>query len=218
MTQAEFALASDVVGWHGKLPVAGDFVTRRLHSVFVDAWDEWLSNGLAGLRERDADHWLGRYLASPPWRFVITQEFMPSPLNAATWAGVLVPSVDRVGRYYPLTLVTRLNGIPAGHLEQAGLWSWLHKLEDLAVDAMLDEWSIDQLDAESLRLGQPVAADSVQGQLDDSGPWASFFSACLEPLPAVGGGRCVWFSGAVLQSTKLWIANGRDDSVQGLWT
>jgi type VI secretion system ImpM family protein len=217
MSQVASALTTEVVGWHGKLPVAGDFVTRRLHSAFVDAWDDWLSTGLAGLRERDAEHWLERYLASPAWRFVITQQFMPSPLNTLAWAGVIVPSVDRVGRYYPLTLAAPLSDIPVGHREQAGLWSWLHRLEDVAVDAMQDDWSIEQLDAESLRLGQPQAADPPQGRLDENGPWATFFHACLTPRPGLGDGRCVWYSGAGLQSTRLMVAQSRDNSVMGLW-
>ena len=218
MTQGMGAPVNEAVGWHGKLPVAGDFVTRRLHSGFVDAWDDWLSSGLAALRERDPAHWLQHYLASPAWRFVLTPGFMPSPLHALAWAGVMIPSVDRVGRYYPLTLAVRLSAIPAAPQAQAALWSWLHQLEDLAVDAMQDDWSIEELDAQLLRLGQPQASAFSHSPLDGSGPWASFFAACLTPSAATGGGRCVCFSGAGLQDTRLLLAQGRDASATGLWT
>ncbi len=218
MTQAASSTGTDIAGWHGKLPVAGDFVTRRLHSVFVEAWDNWLSNGLTGLQERDAAHWREHYLASPPWRFVITQDFMPSPLNAVAWAGVIIPSIDRVGRYYPLTLVSRLNAIPASHREQAGLWSWLLQLEDLAVDAMQDDWSIEQLDAELLNLGSPDRVGPMLGQLNEDGPWTSFFDACLSSRAPSGDGRCVWYSGSGLQTNKLIVTERRDDSVVELWS
>ena len=218
MTYSVSAVMDNSAGWHGKLPVAGDFVTRRLHSVFVEAWDEWLTCGLTSLQERYASHWQEQYLASPPWRFVITEDFLPSPLNSAAWTGVIIPSLDRVGRYYPLTLVSRLSEIPASQHEQAALWSWLHQIEDLAVDAMQDDWSIEQLDAELLSLGPPVKADVSVENLDNSGPWATFFSACLSPHSMGKDGRCVWYSGSGLQSTKLVVTDRRDDSVVELWS
>lgn len=216
MSPAAPALASETAGWHGKLPVAGDFVTRRLHSGFVDAWDAWLSSGLAALRERDAAHWLAHYLASPAWRFVTTAQFLPGPLAAQAWCGVLIPSVDRVGRYYPLTLAARLEQLPAAQAQQAGLWSWLHQLEDAAVDAMQDDWSIEQLDAELLRLGPPQPGAQAPGHAQAAGPWTPFFSACLQPVTA-GAGRCVWYSGSGLEPTRLLVSPGLDDSVCGLW-
>lgn len=216
MSQEAHPLVTEAVGWHGKLPVAGDFVTRRLHAGFVEAWDGWLSGGLAALRQRDAQHWLEHYLASPAWRFVITQQFLPGPLGLAAWGGVMIPSVDRVGRYYPLTLAARLHSLPCVHQQQAGLWSWLHQLEDVAVDAMQDDWSIEQLDAVLLRLGLPQPAEPVPGHPEEGGPWTPFFSACLDAVQA-GAGRCVWYSGAGLQATRLMVSQGLDESVLGLW-
>ena len=39
-------------GWYGKLPAAGDFLTRRLPGSFVQTWDHWLQHGLAQGRDR----------------------------------------------------------------------------------------------------------------------------------------------------------------------
>ncbi len=45
--------------------------------------------------------WLDLYLTSPAWRFVCAGGACgPRPA-----IGLMVPSVDRVGRYFPLTLV-----------------------------------------------------------------------------------------------------------------
>ena len=38
------------VGWFGKIPALGDFVTRHLPPSFVQPWDEWLSAELSEAR------------------------------------------------------------------------------------------------------------------------------------------------------------------------
>jgi type VI secretion system protein ImpM len=89
------------VGFFGKLPSHGDFVRRRVADDFVSGWDSWLQQCLAQSRETLGDAWLDTYLTSPVWRFALA----PTVCGAAAVAGILVPSVDRVGRYFPLTLV-----------------------------------------------------------------------------------------------------------------
>lgn len=89
------------VGFFGKLPSHGDFVRRRVADDFVAGWDSWLQQCLAQSRETLGDAWLDTYLTSPVWRFALA----PAVCGAAAVAGILVPSVDRVGRYFPLTLV-----------------------------------------------------------------------------------------------------------------
>src|ERR1700733_5055101 len=88
-------------GFFGKLPSHGDFVRRRVADDFVAGWDAWLQSCLAQSRETLGDKWLDTYLTSPVWRFALA----PAVCGAAAVAGILVPSVDRVGRYFPLTIV-----------------------------------------------------------------------------------------------------------------
>ena len=90
------------VGFFGKLPGLGDFVSRRLPREFIDAWDQWLQASLRTSQEMLGDEWLNHYLVSPIWRFAMS----PGICGNNAWAGVMMPSVDRVGRYYPLTLAT----------------------------------------------------------------------------------------------------------------
>jgi len=147
-----------LIGWYGKLPSLGDFAQRRLPTHFVETWDDWLARGLADWRKRDGDAWLDRYLNGPSWRFVL----MPGVLGGddAAWAGVLMPSVDRVGRYFPLTLAQQLAPPAAMATQLDALLSWLQRLDDLAVDALHDDWSVEQLEQELRRLG------GLQLQLD----------------------------------------------------
>jgi type VI secretion system protein ImpM len=92
------------VGFFGKLPSHGDFLRRRVSDSFVGVWDGWLQESIAASRAELGDNWLDIYLTSPVWRFACAAGTCgPAPV-----IGVMVPSVDRVGRYFPLTLVAEL--------------------------------------------------------------------------------------------------------------
>jgi type VI secretion system protein ImpM len=89
------------VGLYGKLPTHGDFLRRRVADDFVAAWDAWLQRCILESRAALGEQWLETYLTSPVWRFA----FGPRVCGTAAVAGLLVPSVDRVGRNFPLTVV-----------------------------------------------------------------------------------------------------------------
>jgi type VI secretion system protein ImpM len=92
------------VGFFGKLPSHGDFLRRRVSDAFVDAWDAWLRECLTSSRTALGARWLDVYLTSPAWRFVCAAGACgPAPV-----VGLLAPSVDQVGRYFPITLVAEL--------------------------------------------------------------------------------------------------------------
>ena len=146
-------------GWHGKLPSLGDFASRRLDSSFIDPWDAWLSSGLLALSESQPDAWLQDYLASPSWCFLIMPGALPGTAGVQAWAGVLMPSVDRVGRYFPFTLALALGVGPASTAQMPVLWAWLARLDELARDALYDDWTVDRLELELARLpGHGMAA------------------------------------------------------------
>jgi type VI secretion system protein ImpM len=92
---------SPEVGFYGKLPSHGDFLRRRVSDGFVNAWDRWLQECLAATRAVLRDGWLEVYLTSPVWRFACAAK----ACGPRAVVGVMAPSVDRVGRYFPLTIV-----------------------------------------------------------------------------------------------------------------
>jgi type VI secretion system protein ImpM len=145
-------MSGAVPGWYGKLPTLGDFASRRLDAQWVAQWDDWLAQGLSALREA-GDEWLEHYLASPPWCFVLmpgvmadATSVMADAAGSQACAGVLMASVDRVGRYFPLTLVAPLAALPRSAAQLDALLGWLRRLESCAVDAMQDDWSIERLE------------------------------------------------------------------------
>lgn len=147
-----------IPGWYGKLPTLGDFASRRLDASFIEPWDLWLGEGLAAQRDQLGEGWLDAYLGSAVWRFVLMPGTIPGLTERAARAGVLMPSVDRVGRYFPLTIVTTLPQLPASPADIESLLGWLHRLEDVAVDALHDDWSIEQLDEALEALPPPMQA------------------------------------------------------------
>lgn len=142
-------------GWHGKLPSLGDFASRRLDAAFIEPWDGWLAAGLLALRQTQPDTWLDAYLGSPSWRFLLMPGVLPGAAGAQAWCGVLMPSVDRVGRYFPLTLVLPLGAGPASVQEGAALWPWLERLDELARDALHGDWTAERLEDELARMALP---------------------------------------------------------------
>lgn len=152
-------------GWYGKLPTLGDFASRRLDAAFIERWDLWLGEGLAAQREQLGEDWLDAYLGSAVWRFVLMPGVVPEQAERVARAGVLMPSVDKVGRYFPLTIVTPLPQLPSSGAEIEALLGWLHRLEDVAVDALHEDWSIDELDAVLEALPPPVAGTTLPEHL-----------------------------------------------------
>jgi type VI secretion system protein ImpM len=152
-------------GFHGKLVAKGDFITRRLPRSVLDPWDSWLQDVIGGSRARMGEAWLDAYLTSPIWRFVLS----PGLCGAAAVAGVLMPSVDRVGRYFPLTIVGQLSeGADAFGVPAAGA-DWFRKAEDLVRSALDDTFDFDGFDAQVAGLGPPPF-EAGAGAAEDGAP------------------------------------------------
>ena len=211
-------------GWHGKLPTLGDFASRRMDAGFLATWDTWLAEGLLQLRQQQPEAWLPAYLASPSWRFVLMPGAMPGAAGAQAWAGVLMPSVDRVGRYFPFTLVWPLAAPPGALDQQRALWAWLGRLDDLAADALHDDWALDRLEAELARMALPdllpLPAVQPPGLPATPGAW---FDEPLSAGPDIAGhlhhqaqalwqpqahGLAYWFAGAVAGGAGGGAADG----------
>ncbi|MBS0422983.1 MAG: type VI secretion system-associated protein TagF [Proteobacteria bacterium] len=131
------------VGWYGKIPSLGDFVSRRLPSSFIDIWDTWLQKAMAKSREQLGEYWLDLYLTSPIWRFIL----MPDTCgNAKVWTGILMPSVDKVGRHFPLTIATEIEPYPGVMLSIFAMQDWYATLEQVALASLDFNISPDDLD------------------------------------------------------------------------
>lgn len=140
-------------GFFGKIPCLGDFVTRDLPREFLDKWDEWLQKSVADSKVALGDTWLNTYLTSPIWRFVL----LPGVCGEQGWAGIMTPSVDRVGRYFPLTFASSLGDDvqPFQVIETAV--DWFAAAEALAF-TVLNE---DRVDVDTLQSSVQALDNSV---------------------------------------------------------
>jgi type VI secretion system protein ImpM len=119
-------------GWYGKMPSLGDFASRRVPDEFVRPWDSWLQEMLQASRDMVGEVWLDHYLVMPIWRFVL----LPGLLGPSGWAGLLMPSVDRVGRHFPLTLAVSLASVQEMADLVFGEGDWYTHLENIALSAL----------------------------------------------------------------------------------
>lgn len=113
-------------GFYGKIPSRGDFLQKGLPIDFVQAWDKWLEAAIAHGREALGPRWNDAFMTAPIWRFHLAAGLC-GPCAAC---GVMLPSVDRVGRTFPLALC-RVGAVPlAPALAEA--MPWFDAVEDLA--------------------------------------------------------------------------------------
>ena len=128
-------------GVYGKLPSHGDFIHRNLPSGFISSWDEWLQLFVGGSKEYMGDAWLDIYLTSPIWRFVLSA----GVIDENHWAGILLPSVDQVGRYYPFSIVMPLSPEHNPLDFISAQTDWFNGIEELALNALDEQCELDDI-------------------------------------------------------------------------
>ena len=190
----------ELPGWYGKLPTLGDFASRRLAVGFIETWDDWLAHGMAAWRAGAPGEWLDEYLAGPTWKFVLMPGVLPGPPGATAWAGVLMPSIDRVGRHFPFTVAQPLPTLPDDGHDTETLLRWLHGLEDLAVDALHDDWSVEQLEAALKAIGRWSAGPASHDNADAPGAGID--------LSTQARGRSLWLVAGADGRTELFAEAG----------
>lgn len=126
-------MPQELCGLFGKVPQQADFVRVHLPEHYTERWHAWLQAALSVSREQLGEEWLNLYLTSPAWRFALS----PGAGAEQAVVGVMVPSVDEVGRYYPLTL---------GHCGDHDPWAaylggdaWYEAVEQVAVGALAED-------------------------------------------------------------------------------
>lgn len=167
-------------GWYGKLPALGDFAQRRLEQDFITHWDTWLQAVIVDSQRTLGGNWLATYLRAPVWRFMLG----PGVVDGRRWSGILLPSVDRVGRYFPLTICTALPPFSWAATQVAALDAWLNRLEDAARACLTHEATVAGFEAAlaaagPLDLGPPPPGGAALAALKASS------RAC--PLPRLPG-------------------------------
>jgi len=149
------------IGFYGKLPTYGDFIQKRLPQNFINPWHEWLQSGMLAAREHEPENWLSYYLNCPAWCFVLGA----GVCGSQPVAGVTIPSVDKVGRYFNFTMASVLPEETKPTSFASTCHRWLEDIENLALailDEELDQQRIEEsINSQSLELSYNPDADSA---------------------------------------------------------
>ena len=135
---------SSAPGWFGKVVMLGDFAHRRLPQPFIAVCDPWLSHCVGASRVQLGARWLDTYLTGPVWRFA----WAPGVVDARWWFGVLMPSVDAVGRYFPLLVCTSDQNAPMSSAAFDALTAWYDHAHQAALNTLLPGASLERFEAE----------------------------------------------------------------------
>ena len=219
------------VGLFGKLPSHGDFLRRRVSDMFVDAWDGWLRQCLSKSHAALGDRWVDVYLTSPAWRFVSA----PGACGPTAVIGLMVPSVDRVGRFFPLTLVAELPDDVSLFAAASASAPFFEAAEQLLIDTLADDnIDFDRFDQrvvelgdalESIALPPPVVLDADAAAtiadgaharhipIGDASRLGSVFEQLLaQQLSSIYGPIVIWWTeGSAMVEPSCLIAKGLPD-------
>ena len=139
-------------GWYGKLAMLGDFAHRRLPLGFVKACDAWLSQGIAASRKSLGSAWQGNYLTAPLWCFA----WSPRVVDEQWWFGVLMPSVDAVGRYFPLVVAFSTEDAPTEPHALAQWAQWYDSAGACALQTLQGQATLDEFESALAAAGTPL--------------------------------------------------------------
>lgn len=141
----------DRIGFFGKLPSHGDFISEGLERYTITLLDEWIRQGLHACEQAFGQGWARRFASAPPWRFIVEKGLW----GPATYAGVMLPSKDRVGRSFPLLIVAQLHDF-SGHPRTLYLdHTWFMAAEGLAETSLTRDFDIGHFTTSLKRMRLP---------------------------------------------------------------
>jgi type VI secretion system protein ImpM len=144
-------------GLFGKLGAKRDFVALATPRGFLERWEPWMQASLSASRDQLGDRWQQAYLTAPIWRFWLGASICGTPV-----AGAIMPSLDGVGRYYPLTVhaVSEVNA-PIAPPEMSPQDGWFGQVEEFLLSTLDRTATFDAISAALDRLEPPTSGNDV---------------------------------------------------------
>jgi type VI secretion system protein ImpM len=137
------------VGLFGKLPTKRDFIALNVPRSVLSNYEPWLQAGVATSRQLIGERWTDAFRSAPIWRFWLGASLCGTPV-----LGALMPSIDAVGRYFPLTLLaTSQDGILPPELNAHE--SWFEAAESVLLKALDPDEAYDTIAADIAALPEP---------------------------------------------------------------
>ncbi|MCJ2033870.1 type VI secretion system-associated protein TagF [Methylobacterium sp. J-068] len=147
-------------GLYGKLPAKRDFIAVGTSRGFLKTWEYWMQAGLSSSRMALGQAWQDAFLRAPIWRFWLGARICGEPV-----LGAFMPSVDGIGRYFPLTLFHRTEaGDPLPPPEYDDFADWFDRAEAVLLSALAQGARFEDVAEAADRLPAPDAAEPDPAQ------------------------------------------------------
>ncbi len=196
----------------GKMPSVGDFFRLGAPQDFVAAWDPWVQSAMLGGQTALGPDWDTHYMSAPIWRFTLC----PGLAGARAWTGIVMPSVDRVGRRFPLTLLSQLDAPDAAACHFAND-AFFDRVEDLALAALEDDMTRDRLEADLAALPAPVVPRSaINGQTATADSTINLGAALAARGLNSGGQGASYWTARLADTARFFMCHGLPDPQRSL--
>ncbi len=165
-------------GFCGKLPSRGDHLALGLPRGFTDPWNAWLDATLPAVRAQVGEAWRDTWMEAPIWHFALPG----GQCGSAAVLGVWMPSVDRVGRLFPLTLAF----VAEDAAPPADDGAWRAAAEAAGLAALASDMTPEELAARLAAAPSPDGAKELPGPArwwTDGAPRVPATSLALDDLP-----------------------------------
>ncbi len=144
---------SAAAGYYGKIPSRGDFIRHGLPHSFLGALDSWWQRVLSESRSLLGEGWVDAWMEAPLWRFTLAEGCCGPGAAIGLW----VPSVDKAGRLFPLTLAV----VGENWRDVEGYGEFLDRAAGLAVTSVehdvTPDWLASAVGGAARPGGQPLA-------------------------------------------------------------
>ncbi|NSX53694.1 type VI secretion system-associated protein TagF [Parasulfitobacter algicola] len=164
-------------GFYGKMPCVGDFVRRGLSQPFVSVWDEWMQTLLMAGETAMGVRWHDCYLSAPIWRFALS----PGMCGPHAVTGLMMPSIDRVGRRFPLCVAAEMDA--TAWTACLAVHPIIDRLEQAALRTLDDDATLEHLQDTLAELPPPAKITLVNTH-------SAGFAACHD----------------IKNTTSIWVA------------
>lgn len=201
-------------GIFGKLPAKRDFIAYGVERPLLVLVENWMQASVAMSKEILGAGWQAAFLSAPIWRFWLGAKIAPSAV-----CGALMPSVDGVGRYFPLAIIAAPGpGEEIPPPPDLALDQWCASAEALLLRCLEDDPGgepaalVQSLAPPPLRPAEPSAPQGGVPRVwvvEDGALGGAFAALAAADAVSLHAGRSYWWTlGGDRHPAQLWAVEG----------
>lgn len=145
------------VGCFGKLPLSPEFIRVNARGNTLQVFDQWMQEGLLWCRAKLGPQWRNDFLKSESWSFLFQV-----PKQKEWLIGVMMPSQDKAGRGFPMTLFLRIENFSGDQELMLMLPLLLQSFLEKAKHLLQEEWKTLSLIEFREKVGKLFQPDSLK--------------------------------------------------------